>query len=190
MADVAQLFDEWAAAPARGEQPDALAFLGEAGAGADELAAMMDRYLRARPRAEPDPEWIEVARAWVRGEPPLAQLRARRGVRRDEVIDAVIEEFHLGADKRPIVKRYYHELESGLLDASRLSRPLVDLLTRVLKAPAASILAWRPRPLDATPAYRLLLEAPAAQAMSSIDSAAREPLEDDAQVRQLFISDH
>jgi hypothetical protein len=189
MADVARLFDEWAAALARGEQPDPLPFLREAGAAGDELARMMDGYLRARPRADPDPERVELARAWIRREAPLVQLRARRGLRRAEVVDAVVAEFGLGDERRPVVTRYYHQLEAGALDPSRLSRPLLDLLARVLRVPAASILAWRPRPLDVAPAYRLPRVALAEEPLLAAASAPREPVEDDEQVRALFISD-
>src|SRR4051812_33266497 len=73
----------WAAALARGEQPDPLALIREAGDGADELARMVDRYLRARPRGDPGPETVDVARAWIAGDAPLVQLRMRRGVRND-----------------------------------------------------------------------------------------------------------
>jgi len=193
MADVAHLFDEWAAALARGERPDPLSFIHRAGSGADDLATMMDRYLRARPRGEPDPETVELARAWAAGEAPLVQLRARRGVRRDEVVDAVMAEFALAAEKRPVVKRYYHRLESGLLDPARVSQRLLELLTRVLGASAASIAAWRPRPVDVSPAFRAAgaaLRAPDALADSArAPSAPSRPVEqDDDEVRALFIS--
>ena len=138
MADVAELFDEWAAALARGERPDALAFIREAGDGGEELARLMDRYLRARPRAEPDPEAVDLARAWIAGEAPLVRLRVRRGLRHDEVVDAVMAEFALEPRQRRVVKRYYHRLEAGQLDPSRLARPLLDLLARALGAPGAT----------------------------------------------------
>src|SRR4051812_13057072 len=177
MADVDALFDRWAAALARGEQPDPLTLIREAGESADELARMMDRYLRARPRAEPDPETVDLARAWIAGEAPLVQLRVRRGVRTDDMVDAVMTEFALPREKRAIVKRYYHRLEAGLLDPSRLSRPLLDLLARALRVPTTSILAWRPRPLEVAPAYRIAPEALAAPPMRAAAPVAREPVE-------------
>src|SRR4051794_34075837 len=189
MADVAQLFDQWAAALARGEQPDPLEFIGRAGPAADELRAMMERFLRARPRADPDPEAVAAARAWIAGDAPLVDLRARRGVRVDEVVDAVVAEFALPPDKRPTVKRYYHQLESGALDPTRASRALLDLLTRVLGAPAASVAAWRPRPLALAPAYRPQGDAAAVPPLMDAARAAREPFDDDEQVRKLFISE-
>jgi len=166
MADVADLFDDWAAALARGEQPDPLAFIRAAGDRGDELA-----------------------RAWIAGEAPLVRLRVRQGLRHDDVVDAVMTEFALEARQRRAVKRYYHRLEAGQLDPSRLARPLLDLLARVLAAPVASIIAWRPRPLEVAPAYRIAPDALAAAPLRQAASVAREPEEDDEQVRALFIAE-
>ena len=57
--------------------------------------------------------------------------------------------------RRAKVKRYYHELESGLLDPAGLDARLTDLLARTLRSTRDAILAWRPRPLTANPAYRV-----------------------------------
>ncbi len=151
---VNQLFDEWAASFVRGENPDALSYLELAGAHADELAALMDGFLQFAPRGTPTDETLLLARAWVRGASPLVELRASRGVRRDQIVDAVMEEFELAPGRRDKVKRYYHELESGLLDPAGLDRRLVDLLARTLRATRDAILVWRPRPAPAAPAYR------------------------------------
>jgi hypothetical protein len=186
---VAQLFDEWATALARGEQPDPLGFIRRAGAGADELAGLMDRFLRARPRAEPDPELVELAREWIAGTAPLAQLRARQRLRQDDVVDLVLDEFDLAPAKRATVKRYYQRLESGQLDPARLSRPLVGFLARVLKISAPTIVSWRPRSLEAAPAYRAIPTATAAEPLLRAASVTRDPAEDDDEVRALFIAD-
>jgi hypothetical protein len=154
VADLRTLFDEWAASYARGESPDPLAFLQRAGVHADELARLMDGFLRAVPRLEPDAETVALARAWVSGASPLVELRASRGLKRDDVVDAVMSEFELAPDLRAKVKRYYHELESGLLDPSGLDRRLAELLARTLRSTVAVVLGWRPRPLTASPAYR------------------------------------
>ena len=154
MAELRTLFDEWAASYARGENPDPLAYLERAGGQADELGRLMDGFLRAVPRAEPDAETVALARAWVSGASPLVELRASRGLKRDDVVDAVMSEFELAPDRRAKVKRYYHELESGLLDPSGLDRRLAELLARTLRSTVTVVLAWRPRPLTASPAYR------------------------------------
>ena len=164
---VNQLFDEWAASYARGENPDPLLYLERAELHADDLSTLMDGLLRLAPRNQPTEETLVLARAWISGASPLVELRASRGVRREEVVEAVMNEFNLAPERRIKVKRYYHELESGLLDPAGLDRRLADLLARTLHSTREAILAWRPRPLTAEPAYRASedqyrLEAPAA----------------------------
>jgi hypothetical protein len=151
---VFELFDEWAASLARGERPDPAAFLDRAGDKADELADLMDAFLQAAPRGEPTDETLLLARAWIAGSSPLVELRASRGVRRDDVIDAVVEEFAIAPDRREKVRRYYHELESGLLDPTGLDRRMVDVIARTLSSSRAAIVGLRPRAIAASPAFR------------------------------------
>lgn len=149
---VDQLFDEWAASYARAEKPDPLGYLDRAGVHADALAKLMDGFLRHAPRNEPAEESLVLARAWISGASPLVELRASRGIRREEVVEAVMNEFELAPGLRAKVKRYYHELESGLLDPAGLDPRLADLLARTLQSRRDAILAWRPRPLTPAPA--------------------------------------
>ena len=179
--EVSELFDDWAARLARGESPDPLDYLDRAADRRDELARLMDAYLQAAPRHEPNAETVVLARAWVAGASPLAELRVRRGLRRDDVVEAIVGEFELPAAKRGVVKRYYHELEAGLLDPAGLSGPLLGLLERVLGAAGETILAWRARPLEALPAFR------SADPAGPVNPA-HEQVEDDEQVRDLFLS--
>ena len=179
-ADLAELFDDWAARLARGETPDPLAYLEQAGEGRDELARLMDAFLQSAPRREPDAETVELARAWVAGASPLAELRARKGIRRDDLVDGIVAEFGLAAAKRALVKRYYHRLEAGAIDAAGLSPALLGYLARRLEVAAETLLAWRARPLAASPAFRT----DAHQTM--VQSETFELEEDDEEVRNLF----
>ena len=131
---VDQLFDEWAASYGRGENPDPLPYLERAGSHADDLSEAHGRLSPAAPRNEPTEETLVLARAWVSGASPLVELRASRGVRREEVLEAVMNEFELPPERRAKVKRYYHELESGLLDPAGLDSRLADLLARTLRS--------------------------------------------------------
>ena len=151
---IEQLFDEWAASYSRGESPDPLQYLERAGVHADDLSTLMDGFLRLAPRHEPAEETLVLARAWVSGASPLVALRASRGIRRDEVVEAVMSEFKLAPERKTKVKRYYHELESGLLDPAGLDSRLADLIARMLRSTRDAILAWRPRPLTPAPAFR------------------------------------
>jgi len=189
MADAARLFDEWAAALARGERAHAPDFIRRAGDAADDLASMMDRFLRERPRRDADPAAVDLARAWMAGQAPLVELRARHDVTRDDVVAAVMNTFGLAPEKRQIVKRYYHRLEAGELDPARLAPPLLELLGRLLHAPASAIAAWRSRPLDVAPAFRAVPVAAADADVLRASPVAREPVEDDEEVRALFISE-
>ncbi len=70
---VAQLFDEYADAYARGERPRAEEYLARAGGQADELAGLLERFVRRRRRASPTRRTVALIEAWLTGEPPLAR---------------------------------------------------------------------------------------------------------------------
>lgn len=152
------LFEEYAVRLARGERPDLRQYLERAGEGREELSRLVDVWLQIAPPPEPDAEALAVAEAWVRGEPPLAALRARRGLRREEVVDDLLRRFRIDPAKRAKVERLYHEVEAGLRvpAEARLCEALADLL----RFPAAGLLALRPRPLEAAAFFRA--EAPSA----------------------------
>lgn len=181
--DVSRLFDEWAARLARGERPDPETYLAEAGENADELSRLMQAFLVAAPRRKPDEQSIEAMRAWAAGESPLVALRVRRGLRRDDLVDAVMTEFKLPMEKRSVVKRYVHRLEAGLIDPRRLSGPLLALLQTTLHASASTILAARVRPLKATPAFR---ETGVKRLAAASETSERD--EEDPQIAELFLS--
>jgi hypothetical protein len=144
-----ELFADYADAYARGERPSAEEYLGRAGAEAEALAAMIDRFVAATPARRPDESEIAVTEAWVRGESPLLHVRVARGITRDGIVDALIERLGLDRAKRDKVKRYYHELESGLLDARRVDRRLWGAIAETVRARVDEIARWRPIPVTA-----------------------------------------
>lgn len=160
MADlVMSLFEEYVASYGRGEGPDLRAYFERAGDGRDELASLVDVWLQVAPAPEPDEETVALTAAWIAGEPPLVALRARRGLRRADVVDRIIERFRLNPAKRQKVERYYHEVETGQLAPSPSIR---DALAAIF---GRALPAWRVRPLDVSPApayYRsdAVLDAP------------------------------
>ena len=107
--DVVSLFEEYTASFERGDPPDLRAFLERAGDGRDELAALVDTWLQVAPAPEPDEEAVALAQAWIAGEPPLLELRRRRGLRRADVVERLIERFSLdrdeGGEGRPLLPR-------------------------------------------------------------------------------------
>ena len=180
--DVYRLFDDYAVRYARGERPDARVYLSRAGDGADELADLLDRFLAAAPPPPVDDDLVAAFDAWLAGAPPLLELRVRRGMRRDDVVDGLIERLGLDRGKREKVKRYYHRLETGLLEPSGVDRRVFEALGEALRARVEDLLAWRPRPLEA-PAY-LRADADASPlappAVGRARSVAEEPDEIDA----------
>ena len=172
--DVKSLFEEYAAGFERGERPDLRTYLERAGEGRDELAGLVDLWLRIAPAPEPDEESVALAAAWLAGEPPLVELRARRGLKRGAVVDALIDRFGLDRAKREKVKRYYHEVETG--QRVPADERLVTALAEILRTRASDLLAWRPRPLLAEPAYfrtEALVAAPPPRAAEEPDEIDR-----------------
>lgn len=153
MSDVVALFEEYAAAYARGERPRAQGYLSRAGPGADELANLIDGWLRTVPVPEPDDETVALVGAWTAGEPPLVQLRSRRGIRVEEVVDAIVTSLALDPAKRAKVKRYYQRLEQGLLDPARVSRKVLAVVKGLVGERTTEALAWRAPELRVEPAY-------------------------------------
>ena len=178
---VSRLFDEWAASWARGERPDPRTYLERAGMHDNELSRMMDAYLQLAPRPEPDAERTALVEAWMRGESPLVDLRARRGLKRDDVVASLLQDLGLAAAKRPFLSNRYHELEAGLLEPSRLSGRLVDSLVAVLRTTEDVIRTWRPRRLEVSTAYRIASAGP-------LPAAPARAEERDPEVDALFLS--
>jgi hypothetical protein len=153
---VMTLFEEYAARFERGEQPDLRTYLERAGDDREELASLVDTWLVVAPAPEPDEEAVALTQAWIAGEPPLVALRARRGLRRAEIVDRIIERFSLDPAKRQKVARYYHEVETGQLAPSPRIR---DALATIF---GQTGLTWKARPLSAEPAYYRAVEVVAA----------------------------
>jgi hypothetical protein len=182
--DVVALFEEYAAAYARGDRPRAQEYLNRAGPAADELAKLIDGWLRAVPVPEPDDETTALVEAWTAGQPPLAQLRARRGVRVDEVVDAIVSALALDPAKRAKVKRYYQRLEQGLLDPTRVSRRVIAVVKGLVGERTTEALAWQAPELRAEPAYYR-----ARTEMATATGMAAEPEPED-EIDRLFTGGH
>jgi hypothetical protein len=153
MADVFSLFEEWLASTGANVEE----FLARAGAEADDLRLLIELHLA---RAEPPPateEAVVAVTALATGEPPLLELRRRRGLTRDALVDALIRAFAVDPAKRAKVERYYHEVETG---QRRPADPrLVRWLGGELRARLEDLLAWRPAPSHPEPVYFRAAEA-------------------------------
>src|SRR5436190_13582261 len=168
-----ELFDEYAAAYARGERRQARGDLARAGPQADELAGLIDEFLQRSPAAEPDEETMTIVGALVEGHPPLLELRVQRGLRREQVVDALVRMLGLDVKKEQKVAAYYHQLEGGLLEPRGVDRRVWDALAETLKTRADDLVAWRPPPTEAAPAYLRASGASAALAPSASPAATK-----------------
>jgi hypothetical protein len=140
--DVRDLFAEYADAYVHGDEPHARDYLARAGDEADELGRMLDAFLTAAPRPTPSADRVALMGAWAEGEPPLVHLRALRGVRVDEVVDAIVQDTGVAAEKRPKVKRYYQRLEQGLLDPRGVSERVWEAVRRLIGPVAQAAATW------------------------------------------------
>lgn len=180
--EVELLLEDYAARFARGEGPDVREYLARAGAGRDELATLIDAFLAHAAPRDPDAETIESVRAWMSGKEPLLALRTRRRLRVDEVVTALMSALGLDDAKRAKVKRYYQQLETGLLEPGRVDGRVYEALSRVLRAKVAELAALRPTPLQTRAAY-FRAEPPLADVVSSPAAEPEEPDEVDALFR-------
>ncbi len=141
-----EFIDAWNA----GRRPDVDDYLARV-APADRAA--FTRHVEAWLDVAPTPAYDDAAWAAVEADPALraalaagelarmpvagrvAVLRERAGLAVREVATRVVERFALGgADAEPRTAAYLEELERGELDASRLSRRLLDGLAGILGA--------------------------------------------------------
>lgn len=182
------LFDEYASAYARGERPDARELLERAGKDADELARLIDEFLRAAPVPEPEPDVIELLEGWLAGDTSLLRLRVVRGMTRDRAVEELVDRLDLDRKKWAKVKRYYHQLEAGLLDLDRVDRRVFAALADALHARASDLSSWRPRPLpvEMSAAYRRTQEQAALDSMAPASPASKSD-EDYDEVDGLFL---
>jgi hypothetical protein len=136
-----ELLDEYAAAYARGERPRAEEYLARAGSDAAELARLLDGFVSLTPVPAPGPSEVAAFMLWLEPESGLSERRRARGLTLDAVVDALVERLGLDHAKREKVKRYYRELETGVLDAPRVHRRVWDALAAVI-GPAGPA-TWR-----------------------------------------------
>jgi hypothetical protein len=155
------LLDEFAAAWARGETPDPRALLARAPErDRDELARALDRYLAgAPPRAASEESRAFVAaiaaEAESAAEPPLLALRLERRLTRDAVVEGLMSRLGLDPAKRAKVRRYFSDLEVGVLDPRGVAASVWEALGQVLggEALATALLRSEGVSLSITQAY-------------------------------------
>lgn len=167
------LFDEFAAAHARGESPDVRDYLARAGDDAEELGSLIDRYLQAVPAQPPDQEAIVLMQARLEHKDPLVAARVRLGLRRRDLSDRLRAELGLGEALGDRVLAACSELERGQLDPGRVDGRVWDALRKILGLDALQLARSTGEAAAATPFYRMpSLRAPGAPAPAMVDAEA------------------
>ena len=180
------LLDELARRHARGEALDVEATLRQAGARADELAPLIEAFLERAPRRAPSDD----ALAYVRSldDPPLLRARVAKALRVDDVVDAIVTACELRPEARAKVRRYYQQLESGVLDPAPVAASVWDAITTLLGRSRASLVAPR---LDAKVAPSPMFRADKLFEPSALQAPSTRPAEPDPpdEVDALFLGD-
>lgn len=151
---VETLFDEFATRYLRGERPDVREYFERAGAGREDLGALLDGFLAAVPAREPTEEDVVIMQARLEQQPPILLLRLRRALTRDAIVAALTTRLRLDPAKSGKIDHYYHDLEIGLLDPEPVDRRVWDVLADILEANVRWLADRRPEPRAAgAPAY-------------------------------------
>jgi hypothetical protein len=147
------------------------------------LANLIDSFLARAPAPAPDEQSVELFEAWQAGESPLLRLRTTRGLTRGAVVAALVRTLGLDEKKKEKVRRYYRELESGLLEPERVDGRVREVLADALGAGVGDVFGWRLRTSE--------LEAPAFAPLSRpMMAAMRVPErseESEDEVDRLFL---
>ena len=175
------LLDELARRHARGEPLDVEGLLVSAGDRADELAPLIEAFLERAPRRAPTDD----ALAYVRSldDPPMLRARVAKALRVDDVVDAIVAACDIRPEARPKVRRYYQQLEGGVLDPSGVAASVWDAITGLLGGSRATLTA---PPIGAeaaaSPMYRAdrLFEPSEAAVLAARSTEPDEPDEVDA----------
>jgi hypothetical protein len=167
------LLDDLARRHARGEPLDIEATLREAGDRADELAPLIEAFLARAPRREASASTL----AYVQSldEPPMLRARVAKALRVDDVVDAIVAACDIRPDARAKVRRYYQQLEAGVLDPTGVAASVWDAITGLLGGSRASLTAPSlGTAASAPPMYRAdrLFEP---GAMPALSASAKEP---------------
>jgi len=123
--------------------------------------------------------------AWLASEPPLMALRTSRGMRRKQVVEALIRILGLDPAKEEKVAGYYHRLETGLLDPEQVDPRVFGALAETLKARVEELLMWRPT-LQIEPKPMLRLAQPAVDLALRLPTHAASLAEEFDEVDRLF----
>lgn len=178
-----ELFDEYAAAYARGERPNAEDFLDRAGEEREQLAAMLAEYLHRAPAPTPTQDERRGLEVLVAEEPALLVLRRGRKLRRDQVVELLRERLGLPLELKEKLGLRYHELETGQLEPAHVDRRVWEALAEALQAKTEELMAWATPGGTASPEVAFFR---ATAARASVGSSALSATSEPDEVDRLF----
>ncbi len=144
------------------------------------MAALLARFAGAAAPPDPADDLVAALRAWLGGEPPLLELRRRRGLRREAVVDALVRSLALDPAKRDRVAGYYHRLETGQLAPERVDRRVFAALAGALRARVEDLLPWPAPPPPPPPPNLPARGGPPPPAPAYFRAAGEPPAEEQA----------
>ena len=150
--ELATLLDELARRHARGEPLDVEGLLAQAGDRSDELAPMIETFLVRAPRRTASAQTLAYVRAL--DDPPILRARVAKALRVDEVVDAIMAACRLQPDSRAKVRRYYQQLEGGVLDPEPVATSVWDAISALLGRTRESLSVPHAGVPTASPMYR------------------------------------
>ena len=150
--ELATLLDELARRHARGEPLDVEGLLAQAGDRSEELAPMIETFLVRAPRRDASAQ----ALAYVRtlDDPPILRARVAKALRVDDVVDAIMTACRLQPDLRAKVRRYYQQLEGGVLDPEPVAASVWDAIIALLGRSREALTVPHAGLPSASPMYR------------------------------------
>ena len=150
--ELATLLDELARRHARGEPLDVEGLLAQAGDRSDELAPMIETFLVRAPRRTASAQTLAYVRAL--DDPPILRARVAKALRVDDVVDAIVAACTIQPDARPKVRRYYQQLEGGVLDPAPVAASVWDAISALLGRSRESLTVPHAGVPSASPMYR------------------------------------
>lgn len=198
MSHVDDLFDRYKTAFAAGEGTDVEPYLSQVSGGdRRELEALIDGFLARGARPAFTPEAFAAAAASPLAQRVLASMdeawpvllpRARHeaGILRSDLVTRLAEALGVGG-RRDKVERYYHQMERGLLDPTRVSDRVLAALGEIVGLSKERLrAAARPvQPPPAGPAFARVATRPAPPPASP-PVGPEAPVDEWDQVDELF----
>ena len=150
--ELATLLDELARRHARGEPLDVEGLLAQAGDRSDELAPMIETFLVRAPRRIASAQTLAYVRAL--DDPPILRARVAKALRVDDVVDAIMTACRLQPGSRAKVRRYYQQLEGGVLDPAPVAASVWEAISALLGRSREALTVPHAGVPNASPMYR------------------------------------